>query len=150
MSGILLLQQRIQDLTAEVEKYSKCKETDYESEIKHEIEYNKLIEEYNLEENGRLKLITDDGRTYLNRNTKKYDAILNDAFSGETPAKTLTTIENVQRININTIISYIYKAFAVSIRCSSSCFKSSSFQSTPLCASAKLHPCIRPKKGWLL
>ena len=32
------------------------------------------------------------------KNEKKYDAILNDAFSGETPAKTLTTIEAVTRI----------------------------------------------------
>lgn len=59
---------------------------------------DKLIEEYNIEENHRLNLITDDGRTYLNNNVKKYDAILNDAFSGETPAKTLTTLEAVQKI----------------------------------------------------
>ena len=57
-----------------------------------------LINEYNTQGNQRINIITEDGRTYLNRNTKKYDAILNDAFSGETPAKTLTTIENVQRI----------------------------------------------------
>lgn len=59
---------------------------------------DKLIKDYNLEENKRLNLITEDGRTYLNQNTKKYDAILNDAFSGESPAKTLTTIEAVQKI----------------------------------------------------
>lgn len=57
-----------------------------------------LISDYNLEENKRLNLINDDGRTYLNNNQKKYDAILNDAFSGNTPAKTLTTYENI--INI--------------------------------------------------
>ncbi len=59
---------------------------------------DKLIEEYNTEENGRLKLITEDGRTYLNRNEKKYDAILNDAFSDTTPAATLTTLEAVKNI----------------------------------------------------
>ncbi len=59
---------------------------------------DKLIEDYNLNENHRLNLITDDGRTYLNRNTKKYDSILNDAFSGSTPAKTLTTLETVKMI----------------------------------------------------
>lgn len=59
---------------------------------------DKLIEDYNLEENKRLNLITEDGRTYLNNNTKKYDAILNDAFSGETPAKTLTTLETIKKI----------------------------------------------------
>ena len=37
-------------------------------------------------------------RTYLNKNTKKYDAILNDAFAGESPAATLTTIEAAQKI----------------------------------------------------
>ena len=57
-----------------------------------------LIEDYNLEENKRLNLINEDGRTYLNNNTKKYDAILNDAFSGETPAETLTTLEAISEI----------------------------------------------------
>lgn len=59
---------------------------------------DKLIKDYDLENNKRLNLITEDGRTYLNNNTKKYDAILNDAFSGNSPAKTLTTIETVRRI----------------------------------------------------
>ncbi|MBO5349787.1 MAG: fused MFS/spermidine synthase [Clostridia bacterium] len=59
---------------------------------------DKLIKDYNLEENKRLNLITEDGRTYLNNNTKKYDAILNDAFSGSSPAKTLTTMEAAQNI----------------------------------------------------
>ena len=60
---------------------------------------DKLIEEYDLENNKRLNIITEDGRTYLNKNTKKYDAILNDAFSGSEPAETLTTIEAVQKIH---------------------------------------------------
>lgn len=59
---------------------------------------DKLVEEYDTEETGRLKLITEDGRTYLNNNTKKYDAILNDAFSDTTPAATLTTLEAVKNI----------------------------------------------------
>ena len=59
---------------------------------------DKLINDYNLNENKRLNLINEDGRTYLNRNTKKYDAILNDAFSGNTPAKTLTTLELIKKI----------------------------------------------------
>ena len=54
---------------------------------------NDLIEEFDLENNKRLGLITDDGRTYLNTNEKKYDIVMNDAFSGSTPPKTLTTIE---------------------------------------------------------
>lgn len=59
---------------------------------------DELIEEYNLNENNRLNLITEDGRTYINKNTKKYDAILNDAFSGQTPAKTLTTLEAAENV----------------------------------------------------
>ena len=59
---------------------------------------DKLIKEYNIEDNHRLQLITDDGRVYLNNNRKKYDAILNDAFSGNSPAKTLTTIEAAEKI----------------------------------------------------
>ena len=59
---------------------------------------DKLIRDYNLEENKRLNLITEDGRVYLNNNTKKYDAILNDAFSGKNPAKTLTTKEAISQI----------------------------------------------------
>ena len=43
-------------------------------------------------------MINEDGRVYLNNNAKKYDAILNDAFSGSSPAKTLTTIENVRNV----------------------------------------------------
>lgn len=59
---------------------------------------DKLIKDYNIEENHRLNLINEDGRTYLNNNTKKYDAILNDAFSGKSPAKTLTTLETIKKI----------------------------------------------------
>ena len=59
---------------------------------------DKLIEEYDLEENKRLNIIEEDGRVYLNQNIKKYDAILNDAFAGETPVETLTTLEAVEKI----------------------------------------------------
>ena len=59
---------------------------------------DKLIKDYNLEKTERLKLITEDGRTYLNRNEKKYDAILNDAFTDTTPVPTLTTLEAVTKI----------------------------------------------------
>ena len=60
---------------------------------------DKLINEFDIEKNHRLNLITQDGRVYLNTNNKKYDAILNDAFSGDNPAKTLTTIEAVKKIH---------------------------------------------------
>ena len=60
---------------------------------------DKLIKEYDLENSKRLNLITEDGRIFLNSNQKKYDAILNDAFAGNSPAKTLTTIEAVKKIH---------------------------------------------------
>lgn len=59
---------------------------------------DKLIKEFDSEKDNRLNLIENDGRVYLNKNKKKYDAILNDAFSGENPAKTLTTLEAVEKI----------------------------------------------------
>ena len=59
---------------------------------------DKLIYEFDLDNNSRLNLITDDGRVYLNKNAKKYDAILNDAFAGESPATTLTTLEAAKKI----------------------------------------------------
>ena len=57
-----------------------------------------LIEEFNLNETKRLNLITEDGRVYINKNKKKYDVILNDAFSGHIPVATLTTIESIKLI----------------------------------------------------
>ena len=79
------------------------------TEIAKEYFYlDKLIEDYDLEENNRLNLITEDGRTYLNSNTKKYDAILNDAFSGKSPAKTLTTVEAAQKIKSSLVTNGIY------------------------------------------
>ena len=54
---------------------------------------------YDLENNNRLNIINDDGRIYLNENKdKKYDLILNDAFIGKNPAKTLCTLEFFQNV----------------------------------------------------
>ncbi|MCR5186437.1 MAG: fused MFS/spermidine synthase [Clostridia bacterium] len=58
---------------------------------------NDVLETYN-KESERLKLVNEDGRIFFNNNEKKYDAILNDAFSGEVPARSLTTIENIRNI----------------------------------------------------
>lgn len=49
-----------------------------------------LIRDYG---NERLGLYNEDGRIFLSNTTKKYDAILNDAFSGEVPVGTLATVE---------------------------------------------------------
>jgi len=51
-----------------------------------------------LEENDRLSIVHQDGRIYLNKNRKKYDAILNDAFVGETQPFHLSTLETVGKI----------------------------------------------------
>ncbi len=55
------------------------------------------LNEYN-KKSERLKLINEDGRIYFNKNEKKYDAILNDAFSGLVPVRSLTTLENINNI----------------------------------------------------
>lgn len=69
---------------------------------------NKLIKDFDLENNKRLNLINEDGRTYLNNNTTLYDAILNDAFSWDNPAKTLTTLENVRNIKKSLKKNWVY------------------------------------------
>ena len=58
-----------------------------------------LYNEFDLENSDRLNLINADGRSFLNANKKKYDAILNDAFAGSSPATTLTTTEAVTLIH---------------------------------------------------
>ena len=57
-----------------------------------------LISDYNLEETNRLGLYNEDGRVFLDNTDKKYDAVLNDAFSGEVPVGTLATTEAAQII----------------------------------------------------
>ena len=77
---------------------------------------NNLIEKYNIKENSRLRIFNDDGRVYLNKNSIKYDAILNDSFSGFIPARNMATKEAVERIHdslvdgglyLNNIINYL-------------------------------------------
>ena len=75
---------------------------------------DKLIYDYDIENNKRLNLITEDGRTYLNKNIKKYDAILNDAFSGDSPAKALTTIEAVKNIKESLNFNGVYLTNVIS------------------------------------
>lgn len=58
---------------------------------------DEAISQYS-DENKRLSIFDEDGRTYLNNNSKKYDVVLNDAFAAETPAKTLTTLEAAEKV----------------------------------------------------
>lgn len=55
---------------------------------------------FNLAENPRLKIYHEDGRTFLNKNTKKYDLVFGDAFrSFYSIPYHLTTVESVQKIH---------------------------------------------------
>lgn len=56
---------------------------------------DELIEKYG---EDRLGLYNEDGRVFLANSDKKYDAILNDAFSGEVPVGTLATVEAAKTI----------------------------------------------------
>jgi spermidine synthase len=53
---------------------------------------------FGLQLSDRLTAITKDGRSFLNKNTKKYDAIFGDAFNNLTPPYELLTIEATQKI----------------------------------------------------
>ena len=57
------------------------------------------LKDFNTDGKSRLNLINEDGKVYVNTTEKKYDAILNDAFTGTTPAESLTTIETVKKIH---------------------------------------------------
>lgn len=64
---------------------------------------DRLIEEYDTEENGRLGLIEGDGRKVLDALSadvtgKRYDAILNDSFHGKEPVLSLATVEAARAI----------------------------------------------------
>ena len=55
-----------------------------------------LIEEYGLKETGKLGLYNDDARIFVNETEKKYDVIINDAFSGGNAIATLATKEALE------------------------------------------------------
>ena len=69
---------------------------------------DKLIQDFDLTNNKRLNLINEDWRTYLNNNNILYDAILNDAFAWDNPAKTLTTLENIKNIKKSLQKNWLY------------------------------------------
>ncbi|MDP2648033.1 MAG: fused MFS/spermidine synthase [Candidatus Yanofskybacteria bacterium] len=54
---------------------------------------------FNLEEGPRLGIYHEDGRTYLNKNKKKYDLVMVDAFHAFIAPYQLTTLEAVQKIH---------------------------------------------------
>ncbi len=59
-------------------------------------EFTKISKQFfNLEEDPRMNIIHEDGRTFLNRNTSKYDVVYIDTFKSITPPFQLTTKEAV-------------------------------------------------------
>lgn len=64
---------------------------------------DRLIEEYETEQTGRLELIEGDGRAVLDRlaadpKGARYDAVLNDSFRGKEPASSMTTVETARSV----------------------------------------------------
>ena len=52
------------------------------------------------DKNGtRLGLYTEDAKVYIKHCNKKYDIVYNDAFAGNEPVRTLTTLESVKEID---------------------------------------------------
>lgn len=52
---------------------------------------DRVIEEFETEQSGRLNLICDDALAYLQATDQRYDAIVNDTFDAGTPPAHLTT-----------------------------------------------------------
>lgn len=56
-------------------------------------------EYFNLPDDPRLNIYHEDGRTYLNKNQKKYDVVMIDAFKAFNAPFHLTTLETVEKIS---------------------------------------------------
>lgn len=54
---------------------------------------DRLFEEYDLDETGRLELVEGDARVFLEQSDELYDAIVNDCFSGMSLVESLATRE---------------------------------------------------------
>lgn len=57
---------------------------------------DRLFEEYDLDETGRLRLVEGDARAFLENSDERYDAIVNDCFSGMSLVESLVTCEAVR------------------------------------------------------
>lgn len=54
---------------------------------------DRLFEEYDLDETGRLQLVEGDAREFLEQSDERYDAIVNDCFAGMSLVESLATRE---------------------------------------------------------
>ena len=57
---------------------------------------DRLFEEYDLDEAGRLQLVEGDAREFLEQSDERYDAIVNDCFAGMSLVESLATREAAQ------------------------------------------------------
>ena len=57
---------------------------------------DRLFEEYDLDETGRLQLVEGDAREFLEQSDERYDAIVNDCFAGMSLVESLATREAAQ------------------------------------------------------
>ena len=71
---------------------------------------DELIYEYHLHENHRLNPYTDDGKHFLETTDKKYDVIINDAFTGIDPAADMLERGTVKLIQDHLKENGIYMA----------------------------------------
>ena len=69
---------------------------------------DEFLEELGQEGSGRLRLITADGRDYLEQGSDAFDAILNDAFVGASPVGSLASVEAVRRIRRRLVPGGVY------------------------------------------
>ncbi len=60
---------------------------------------DRLIAEFDTEETGQLRLIEGDGREFIDQSSSKYDCIVNDCFSGRSPAMVLASVEAARSIH---------------------------------------------------
>lgn len=60
---------------------------------------DRIIEEYETEQTGRLNLICDDALDFLQATDQRYDAIVNDTFDSGTPPAHLTTPEFARAVH---------------------------------------------------
>ncbi len=64
--------------------------------------FTEVAKEYfELKENDRLKIYHEDARMYIEKNSKKYDAIFNDCFNSLTVPPQVLTVEFMKKIKIS-------------------------------------------------
>jgi spermidine synthase len=64
---------------------------------------DRLVEEFDCDRTGRLGLVTGDGRAELERlaveGARRYQAVVNDSFSGKEPAACMATLEAARAVH---------------------------------------------------